>query len=100
MLMTQGQQSLRTKYWDINFCTGFPLFPPWRGKVGMGGNGWPNVSGCDPTSPPPSPSPVEGVGKKTSVQVLSSLLIIQCARYRTVSSGYYTATVVEYNLRS
>src|SRR5882762_11890176 len=60
------------KYWDINFCTGFPLLPPWRGKVGMGGNGWPNVSGCDPTSPPPSPSPVEGEGKKTSVQVLST----------------------------
>src|SRR6267378_4093085 len=33
MLMTQGQQSLRTKYWDINFCTGFPLPPPWRGRV-------------------------------------------------------------------
>jgi len=27
-------------------------------------------------------------------------VIIWCAKYRTVSSGYYTAIVVEYNLRS
>ena len=26
-----------SKYWDINCCTDFPLLPPWRGKVGMGG---------------------------------------------------------------
>ena len=27
-------------------------------------------------------------------------VIIRCTRYRTVSSGYYTATVGEYNLQS
>src|SRR2546426_3203093 len=83
-----GHHSLSgAKYWDINFCTGFPLLPPWRGKVGMGGNGWPNVSGCDPTSPPPSPSPVEGEGKKTSVQVLS-VCVARLQAHPCRQSGY------------
>src|SRR6267143_3534702 len=45
----------------------------------MGGDVWPSVSGCDPTSPPPSPSPIEGEGKKTSVQVLSCPFRKPCA---------------------
>ena len=53
-----------SKYFDINFCPGFPLLPPWRGKVGMGGTSGLACGAAPPASPPPSPSPVEGEGKK------------------------------------
>ncbi len=39
--------------------------PPWRGKVGMGGSCSGSVVGdCSALSPPPSPSPVKGIGAK------------------------------------
>src|SRR5712691_8712111 len=49
----------------------FPLFslglrplPPWRGKVGMGGRS--TAWALHQPSPPPSPSPVSGGGKRLS----------------------------------
>ena len=45
------------KYWDIHFCTGFPLLPPWWGKVGMGGRGSLACGIATPLHPHPRPPP-------------------------------------------
>jgi len=77
--MRQGRVGLRHSRDSMStfpqrryFCTCLPDLPPWRGKVGMGGEGLACRVGCDRASPPPLPSPIKGEGKKTSVQTLSA----------------------------
>src|SRR6266478_5157725 len=53
-----------TKYWDINFCTGFPLLPPGGGRWGWGGMGGLTCRAATPLHPHPRPPPSRGRVKK------------------------------------
>src|SRR6266446_664176 len=77
-----GHHSLSgAKYWDINFCTGFPLLPPGGGRWGWGGMGGLTCRAATPLHPHPRPPPSRGrVKKLLSRYLVPGRTLLICSR--------------------